>query len=255
MKNATIPKKKYKKDTDWLVRNKLVVDYLPLVKYVVGKVLIYIPPQVDHEDLVEYGIIGLIDAAEKYDDRKETKFGTYAISRIRGSILDYLRSQDWVPRSVREKAAVVKDACASLGQKLNRPPTTEEIADALKMDICEWDKLLTEISFNSFVSLEEFKNKIDGYDECYGTDFVKDQKAKEPLFNLEEQEEKELLASAIAGLPRKERLVITLYYYEDLLLKEISTVMGISESRVSQLHHRALFLLRAQMGKISAFAT
>lgn len=255
MKNTAIPKKNYRKEMDWTVRNKLVLDYLPLVKYVVGKVLIYIPPQVDHEDLVEFGIIGLIDAAEKFDDKKETKFGTYAISRIRGSILDYLRSQDWVPRSVREKAAVVKDVYTSLEQKLNRPPRTEEIANALKMDVCEWDKLLTEISFNSFVSIEEFKNKIDGYDETCGADLVKDQKSKEPLFNLEEQEEKELLAKAIAELPRRERLVIALYYYEDLLLKEISKVMGISESRVSQLHHRALFLLRSKIGKTSVFAT
>lgn len=255
MKNTPTPKKKYKKEADWTARNKLILDYLPLVKYVVGKVLIYIPPHVDHEDLVEFGIIGLIDAAEKYDERKETKFGTYAITRIRGSILDYLRSQDWVPRSVREKAAIVKEAWTSLEQRLNRPPRTEEIANALKMDICEWDKLLTEISFGSFMSIEEFKNKIDECDGAYGADSVKDQKVREPLFNLEEQEEKELLTSAIAELPRRERLVIALYYYEDLLLKEISKVMGISESRVSQLHHRALFLLRSKISKISALVT
>jgi RNA polymerase sigma factor for flagellar operon FliA len=248
-------KKKYKKETDWRSRNKLILDYLPLVKYVVGKVLIYIPPQVDHEDLVEYGVIGLIDAAEKYDDTKQTKFGTYAISRIRGTILDYLRSQDWVPRSVREKASKVKVVYTALEQKLNRPPRPEEIAKALKMDICEWDKLLSEISFNSFISIEEFKDKIDGYDGgAGGADLVKDQNAREPLLNVEEQEEKELLASTISELPQKEKLVISLYYYEDLLLKEISVVMGISESRVSQLHHRALFLLRAKISKISAFA-
>lgn len=256
MKNTTITRKKYKKEADWQARNKLILDYLPLVKYVVGKVLIYIHPQVDHEDLVEYGVIGLIDAAEKYDVKKETKFGTYAISRIRGNILDYLRSQDWVPRSVREKATMVKEAYASLEQKLNRPPKPEEIAKVLKMDLCEWDKLLTEISFNSFISIEEFKDKIDGYEggTC-GADLVKDQNARDPLLNLEEQEEKELLAKAIAELPHKERLVISLYYYEDLLLKEISVVMGISESRVSQLHHRALFMLQSKINKLSAFAS
>ncbi|MGR3309675.1 MAG: FliA/WhiG family RNA polymerase sigma factor [Candidatus Brocadiales bacterium] len=254
MKNTAIQKKKYKKEVDWKVRNKLILDYLPLVKYVVGKVLIYIPPQVEHEDLVEYGIIGLIDAAEKYDDTKETKFGTYAITRIRGTILDHLRSQDWVPRSVREKAAVVKRVYAGLEQKLNRPPRPEEIADALKLNLPEWNKLLSEITLNSFISIEEFKDKIEGYEGVCGADLVKDQKTKEPLFNVEEMEEKELLANAITELPQRERLVISLYYYEDLLLKEISEVMGISESRVSQLHHRALFLLRSKISKISAFA-
>lgn len=255
MKNATIPKKKCGKEANWIVRNKLVMDHLPLVRYVVGKILVYIPPQMDHGDLVESGIIGLIDAAEKYDNRRETKFGTYAVSRIRGSILDYLRSQDWVPRSIREKAAVVKGVWTSLEQKLNRPPRAEEMADALNMDICEWDKLLTEVSSNSFTSIEEFKDKIDGYEETYGGDSVRDRKVREPLFNLEEQEERELLEKAIYELPRKERLVITLYYYECLLSKEISKILGVSESRVSQLRHRALLLLRARMSKTLAFAT
>lgn len=232
-------------------RDKLIIEYLSLVKYVVGKVMVYLPLFVDREDLIEYGILGLIEAAEKYDSKKETKFGTYAISRIRGAILDYLRSQDWLPRSVRDKATMVRDTYISLEQKLNRPPRSDEIAAVLKINPAEWDKLLSEISFSTFLSLEEYNQKSEDNSKEDRNQQIKDPKVKDPLSCLETQEEKTLLANAIAELPKRERLVITLYYYEDLMLKEISQLIGISESRVSQLHHRALFLLRARMSRIS----
>ena len=235
-------------------RDKLIIEYLSLVKYVVGKVMVYLPLFVDREDLIEYGILGLIEAAEKYDSKKETKFGTYAISRIRGAILDYLRSQDWLPRSVRDKATMVRDTYISLEQKLNRPPRSDEIAAVLKINPAEWDKLLAEISFSTFLSLEEYNQKSEDNSREDRNQQIKDPKVKDPLSCLETQEEKTLLANAIAELPKRERLVITLYYYEDLMLKEISQLIGISESRVSQLHHRALFLLRARMSRISVNA-
>ena len=235
-------------------RDKLIIEYLSLVKYVVGKVMVYLPLFVDREDLIEYGILGLIEAAEKYDSKKETKFGTYAISRIRGAILDYLRSQDWLPRSVRDKATMVRDTYISLEQKLNRPPRSDEIAAVLKINPTEWDKLLAEISFSTFLSLEEYNQKSEDNSREDRNQQIKDPKVKDPLSCLETQEEKTLLANAIAELPKRERLVITLYYYEDLMLKEISQLIGISESRVSQLHHRALFLLRARMSRISVNA-
>lgn len=128
-------------------RDKLITDNLSLVKYVVGKIMVYLPSFVDKEDLVEYGILGLIEAAEKYDSKSNAKFGTYALSRIRGAILDHLRSQDWLPRSMRDKATLVRDVYMSLEQKLNRPPRSEEIASVLKMKPAEWDKLLTDISW------------------------------------------------------------------------------------------------------------
>lgn len=236
---------------DLMSRDKLIIEYLSLVKYVVGKVMVYLPLFVDREDLIEYGILGLIEAAEKYDAKKETKFGTYAISRIRGAILDYLRSQDWLPRSVRDKATMVRDTYISLEQKLNRPPRSDEIAAILKINPAEWDKLLSEISFSTFLSLEEYNQKSEDNSREDRNQQIKDPKVKDPLSYLETQEEKTLLANAIAELPKRERLVITLYYYEDLMLKEISQLIGISESRVSQLHHRALFLLRARMSRIS----
>ncbi len=239
---------------DLMRRDKLIIEFLSLVKYVVGKIMVYLPPFVDKDDLIEYGILGLIEAAEKYDSKKETKFGTYAISRIRGAILDYLRSQDWLPRSVRDKATMVRDTYISLEQKLNRPPRSDEIAAVLKINPAEWDKLLAEISFGTFLSLEEYNQKSEDNSREDRNQQIKDTKFNDPLNDLETQEEKTLLANAISGLPKRERLVITMYYYEDLMLKEISQLIGISESRVSQLHHRALFLLRARMSRISVNA-
>ncbi|OOP55032.1 MAG: hypothetical protein AYP45_17170 [Candidatus Brocadia carolinensis] len=232
-------------------RDKLISENLSLVKYVVGKIMIYLPSFVDKEDLVEYGILGLIEAAEKYDPKNNTKFGTYALPRIRGAILDHLRSQDWLPRSMREKASMAKNAYVSLGQKLNRPPRSEEIAAELKMNPEEWEKLLMGISIGTFLSLEEYYQKSENNKEWNRSHEISDPKSYDPLRDLETKEEKALLANAIAELPKKERLVISLYYYEDLMLREISEIMGISESRISQLHHKALFLLRAKMNKIS----
>lgn len=231
-------------------RDKLIIEYLPLVKYVVGKIIIYLPAFVDKEDLIEYGILGLIEATEKYDSKRDTKFGTFAVSRIRGAVLDYLRSQDWLPRSMRDKATMIRNTYISLEQKLNRPPRGDEIAAVLKMDPAEWDKLLMEISFSTFISLEEYYQKPEGDSKENRNQQIRDNKIHDPLSDLETKEEKFLLAEAIAGLPQRERLVITLYYYEDLMAKEISQLIGISESRVSQLHHRALFLLRNRMSKI-----
>jgi RNA polymerase sigma factor for flagellar operon FliA len=253
MGTATKVKSNYTRG-DLMRRDKLIIEFLSLVKYVVGKIVVYLPPFVDKDDLIEYGILGLIEAAEKYDSKKETKFGTYAISRIRGAILDYLRSQDWLPRSVRDKATMVRDTYISLEQKLNRPPRSDEIAAVLKINPAEWDKLLSEISFSTFLSLEEYNQKSEENSREGRNQQIKDTKFNDPLNDLETQEEKTLLANAISELPKRERLVITMYYYEDLMLKEISQLIGISESRVSQLHHRALFLLRARMSRISANA-
>lgn len=232
-------------------RDKLITENISLVKYVVGKIMVYLPSFVDKEDLIEYGILGLMEAAEKYDTKNNTKFGTYAISRIRGAILDHLRSQDWLPRSMRDKATMVRETYVSLEQKLNRPPRSEEIAAELKMNPAEWDKLLTGISLGTFLSLEEYYQKSENNKDGNRCQEIKDPKSRDPLRDLETKEEKTLLANAIAELPKKERLVISLYYFEDLMLREISEIMGISESRISQLHHRALFLLRAKMNKIS----
>ncbi len=230
-------------------RDKYVMDYLPLVKYVVGKFMIYLPAHVDQEDLIESGILGLIEAAERFKEDKGVKFKTYAYHRIRGSILDYLRLQDWVPRSVREKDNLIKEAHNSLEQKLNRSPQPEEIAEALGISCSELDKMLADINMCSMLYIEDINIGNDGDSRISANEIIKDNKASDPLSDLELLEEKELLERAITELHPKEKLVITLYYYEDMLLREIAEVMNLSESRISQLHHRALMSIRAKASK------
>jgi RNA polymerase sigma factor FliA len=230
-------------------RDKLTMDHLPLVKYVVGKLMIYLPAHLDQEDLIESGIVGLIEAAERFKENKGVKFKTYAFHRIRGAVLDYLRLQDWVPRSVREKDNLIKEAHNSLEQKLNRSPQPEEIAEALGISCSELDKMLVDINMCSMLYIEDITIGSDGDSRINANEIIKDNKASEPLSDLELMEEKEVLERAIAELRPKEKLVITLYYYEDMLLREIAEVMNLSESRVSQLHHRALMSIRAKANK------
>ena len=230
-------------------RDKYVMDYLPLVKYVVGKFMIYLPAHLDQEDLIESGILGLIEAAERFKEDKGVKFKTYAYHRIRGSILDYLRLQDWVPRSVREKDNLIKEAHNSLEQKLNRSPRPEEVAEALGISCSELDKMLVDINMCSMLYIEDITIGNDGDSRINASEIIKDNKASEPLSDMELLEEKEVLERAITELRPKEKLVITLYYYEDMLLREIAEVMNLSESRVSQLHHSALMSIRAKANK------
>ncbi len=230
-------------------RDKFVMDYLPLVKYVVGKFMIYLPSHIDQEDLFESGILGLIEAAERFDDSKNVKFKTYAFHRIRGSILDYLRLQDWVPRSVREKDNLIKNAYNALEQKLNRTPHTEEIAEEMGISCSDLDKMLVDINMCSMLYLEDISFGGNEDTKVKANEIIKDEKTSAPLSNLESQEEQEVLEQAIKELASNEKLVITLYYYEDMLLREIAEVMNLSESRVSQLHHRALMSIRAKAHK------
>jgi len=230
-------------------RDKFVMDYLPLVKYVVGKFMMYLPSHIDQEDLFESGILGLIEAAERFDDSKNVKFKTYAFHRIRGAVLDYLRLQDWVPRSVREKDNLIKDAYNTLEQELNRAPLSEEIAEAMGISCSDLDKMLVDINMCSMLYLEDISFGGDEDSKIKASEIIKDQKTSGPLCNLESQEEQEVLERAITELPKKEKLVITLYYYEDMLLREIAEVMNLSESRISQLHHRALMSIRAKAHK------
>jgi RNA polymerase sigma factor FliA len=236
-------------------RDKFVMDYLPLVKYVVGKFMIYLPAHLDQEDLIESGILGLIEAAERFKEDKGVKFKTYAFHRIRGSVLDYLRLQDWVPRSVREKDNLIKETHNLLEQELNRSPLPEEIAEALGISCSELDKMLADINMCSMLYIEDINIGSDSDSRINSNEIIKDNKASEPLNDLELLEEKEVLERAITELRPKEKLVITLYYYEDMLLREIAEVMNLSESRVSQLHHRALMSIRAKANKQDKLAT
>ncbi len=230
-------------------RDKYVMDYLPLVKYVVGKFMMYLPSHIDKEDLFESGILGLIEAAERFDDSKNVKFKTYAFHRIRGAVLDYLRLQDWVPRSVREKDNLIKNAYNTLEQELNRTPHVEEVAEVMGISCSDLDKMMVDINMCSMLYLEDISFGGNEDSKVKANEIIKDEKTSGPLSNLESQEEKDVLELAITELPSKEKLVITLYYYEDMLLREIAEVMNLSESRVSQLHHRALMSIRAKAHK------
>jgi RNA polymerase sigma factor for flagellar operon FliA len=209
----------------------------------------YLPTHIDQEDLFESGILGLIEAAERFDAAKNVKFKTYAFHRIRGAILDYLRLQDWVPRSVREKDNLIKEAYNTLEQELNRTPHSEEIAEAMGISCSDLDKMLSDINMCSMIYLEDINFGNNDDSRVKVSEIIKDKKTIEPLSSLELLEEQEVLERAITELREKEKLVITLYYYEDMLLREIAEVMNLSESRVSQLHHRALMSIRAKVHK------
>ncbi len=227
----------------------LILDNLGLVKYVVGKMQIYFKKD-DEEDILGYGIVGLIESAKRYDKTRGVKFNTFAVPRIRGSIVDYLRTQDLLPRSMRKKESDIKEITRAIEKKFNREPEPDEIAAELGVSVNEYHDIQTKLNFDYFVSLENLHVKSDNDQKRSISNILEDDTAKEAGKLLEEKEEKELLITLIKKLPKNERLVITLYYLEDMLIKEISATLKISESRVSQLHHKALFFLRTNMKRL-----
>lgn len=231
-------------------REKIILRYAPLVKYVAGRVAIGLPANVEFDDLVSYGIFGLMDAIEKYDPSRGIKFETYAIARIRGSILDGLRSNDWVPRSVRQKARRLERVCAELENTLGRSATDQEISDALEVSISDFYDMLTEVSFTTLSSLDQLWLVNSSEDDSVRVlDLIRNDDSEDPLHYVEIEEVKTTLTEAIDCLPERERMVIALYYYEGLTLKEIGEIMEISESRVSQIHTKAIFRLRGRLSR------
>lgn len=229
-------------------REVLILEYAPLVKYVAGRVAIGLPSNVEYDDLVSYGIFGLMDAIEKYDHLRGIKFETYAIARIRGAILDGLRSNDWVPRSVRQKAKELERTCLELENRLGRYATDQEVAEALHISIDEFYQLLSEVSCTTLSSLDEIwltRNPED--DSVRVLDLVENESSINPENQVEIEELREALTKAIDALSERERMVITLYYYEGLTLKEIGEILSISESRVSQIHTKAIFRLQGRL--------
>jgi RNA polymerase sigma factor for flagellar operon FliA len=224
--------------------------YAPLVKYVVDRLALHLPKSVERDDLVSAAIIGLFDALEKYDKSKGTKFETYAIWRIRGAILDELRSLDWASRSIRRKARSVEEAARELGQKLGRAATEEEVADALNLSPTELSRLLDEVHGTSLLSLSKSVSGEDDQDVIQLEDIVDDPNHKDALEIIENDESREVLLETVDGLPEQQRLVVSLYYYEEMTLKEIGEALHISESRVSQIHTRAVKTLRTRLGRM-----
>jgi len=241
--------RKYKRTRDQALRDRLILTYAPLVKYVAGRLGSGLPAHVDEGDLVSYGLLGLIAAIERYDPDRDVKFETYAIARIKGSILDELRAMDWVPRSVRSRAREIERAMSELEAKLGRAPTDEEIASKVGISKDELEESLTDIGRSSIAALDELWTiSGSGGDQIALIDTIEDTTLPEPQSAFAHTEMREAVADAISRLPEREKLVITLYYYEDLTLREIGEVLGVTESRVSQLHTKAILRLKARLG-------
>ena len=227
-------------------RDRLIVHYSPLVKYVAGRVAVGLPQSIEQADLVSYGIFGLIDAIDKFDPERAIKFETYAISRIKGAMIDELRAIDWVPRSVRTKARSVERAYAKLEAKLLRTPTDAEVAAELEMSEDDLQSVFSQISFVGVVALDEMLSGGERGESTTLGETIPD-KAEGPAGLFEGEETKQILAGAINRLAEREKLVLSLYYYEGLTLAEIGQVLGVTESRVCQIHTKAVFQLRSRM--------
>ena len=227
------------------IRNKLIQEYAPKIKYMAYRLSHRLQPDIDIDDLISAGIIGLMDAMDKYDPEKETLFKTYAEFRIRGAMLDEIRAMDWVPRSIKEKSGLLYRTINQLEGKLGRPPTEEEIAEALNMTLEEYQNFLLQAHQSSMISLEDLgHNDEDDRDilEC-----IENPDDKDPLTILLNKDTKNILIRAIENLPEKEKKVVSLYYYSELTMKEIGKILDVTESRVSQLHTQAMFRLKGKL--------
>jgi RNA polymerase sigma factor for flagellar operon FliA len=237
----------FKADADSMAREKLILHYAPLVKYVASRVATGLPASVEQSDLVSYGMFGLMDALNKYEPGRGNKFETYAIPRIKGAIIDELRAMDWVPRSVRFKQREIEKALADLEAMLKRAPSEKELAERLGMSLPELHDVVTQISFVSVLALDETVSV--GADRGEQVSLIETlaDKGFEPGSGVESQETRGLLAAAINALSEREKIVVTLYYFEGLTLAEIGEILGVTESRVCQIHTKAVGVLRGQM--------
>ena len=237
----------FKKTKSPALRDKFIKQYMPLVKYVAGKVAVGLPASVEFDDLVGYGQFGLLDAINKYDTAKNVKFKTYAVTRIRGAIFDELRQMDWVPRSVRQKSREIEDAITTLESRLGRTATDEEIASSLNMSEDEYHRTVMKVSGTSVLSLNDVWYSGDDNDNMSIGNNIESPSSLNPDIIAEREEIKKVIAQAINELPEKEKMVMVLDYHEDLTFEEIGEVLEVSESRISQLHTKANLRLRAKL--------
>lgn len=234
----------YAKCKSYELREKIIIEYAPLVKLVAGRLSMYLGYNVEYEDLVSYGIFGLIDAIDKYDFNKNVKFETYASLRIRGAILDQIRKMDWIPRSVRQKQKKIDMTMSKLEAEYGRPATDEEIAKELDITVDKLDTWNGQTKISNIISLEDFieQGSEIRMDASHNSQFEQPEKI------VEKSELALMLEKALDELTEKEKSVVLFYYYEDLSLKEISKVLGVSESRVSQLHTKAIQKMKKHLG-------
>ncbi|HLV31814.1 MAG TPA: FliA/WhiG family RNA polymerase sigma factor [Chitinispirillaceae bacterium] len=244
----------YKETDSKIAKDKLLVEYAYLVKYITNRLILNLPSSVDRNDIISSGIMGLIKAVETFDLDRGFKFETYAGHKIRGAILDELRALDWVPRSVRQKSRELQRVYARLENQLGRVPYDDEVCEEMKINMKEFEDLLTEVTPTTIISLEEaMPDRRNDAKEIRIIETIENPGSDNPLKELGFNEMKKILKETIANLPEKEKLVIALYHYEELTLKEIGVVLDITESRVSQIHSKAVIKLRAKlMQKINA---
>ena len=234
---------RYMRTKETELRDQLILEYINVVNLVAGRMGMYLGYTVEYDDLVGYGIFGLIDAIDKYDMAKNVKFETYASLRIRGSILDHIRKLDWVPRTLRQKQKKMDAVSSKLEEELGRPASDQEIADGLGLSLDEYEGWKSEAELSSLISLDDYLEQgNEGRLDAFGSRFVGPEAA------VEQEEMKKMLTEALMTLTEKEQRVVTLYYYEELTLKEISEVLEVSESRVSQLHTKALKKIKDRLG-------
>jgi len=237
---------RYKGQGDQKARDALINQYAYLVKITAGRVVTSLPPNMDRDDLVGAGVVGLIKAVDQFDVSRQVKFETYAIALIRGAILEMLREEDWVPRSVRERVKNLERTYLRLEMEKGRPATEEEVAAALEIDLDELHSLLADTGRATLMSLDDVIIGSDGTEHVHLADIINDESAS-PSTEIEGHEMRRILGTAIDRLPERERLIIALYYYEGLTFKEIGRVLTVSESRVYQLHTQAVLRLRGYL--------
>ncbi|MFP5309021.1 MAG: RNA polymerase sigma factor WhiG [Actinomycetes bacterium] len=239
---------RYRDTQDPGLREQLILQYAPLVKYVAGRVGVGMPSNVEHADLVSYGMFGLMDAIDKFDVDKGFKFETYAITRVKGAIIDELRSIDWVPRSVRSKARRIEQAIARLEARLHRTPTDEELAAELDVTMGELETMLEKVSLTNMVALDAALDVGDG-DRIAIVDTLQDTNVAMPEESFDDVETKQLLRDTITRLSEREQTVLALYYFEGMTLAQIGDVLGVTESRICQIHTKAVLSLRTKLSE------
>ncbi|MBC8204922.1 MAG: FliA/WhiG family RNA polymerase sigma factor [FCB group bacterium] len=236
----------FRKTWDMKLREELLIHFIPLVKQVAGRMIVSLPRSVELSELESAGLMGLVNAIDRFDPAVGVKFETYAIPRIKGAILDGLRELGWAPRSIRAKSRILATALQKLSGELGRSPNDRELADYMDIDIDDYYRILDDASLVTLMSLDDSLTNKQG-DTLSLADIVEDDETSRPYFGMERNEIKELTIEAIKSLSEQERLVIALYYYEELTLKEIGLVMEISESRVSQIHTKAILTMKAML--------
>ncbi len=232
-------------------RDELILEHLPQIKYIAQRISTKLPSHVELNDLVSAGILGLLDAIEKFDPHRGVKFKTYAELRIKGAILDSLRNLDWAPRSLRKKSKDLEKIYRELEQRLGRPATDKEVCDAMEISLQEFYELVDQIKGLNLGSFQELAGQDDDKNSEPLVKYVPDAPQMDPFFVFHKTEVQGILSTAIDTLPKKERLVVSLYYFDEMTMKEIGKVLGVNESRVSQLHTKAMLRLRTKLRRVS----